>query len=47
MGNSTQTLLGNELACDTVDAVGLVLDAYEGSLQTLDELLLAAQFSVS
>ena len=40
MRYGAQTLLGNELSGDAVNAVGLVLDAHQCSLQTLDELLL-------
>ena len=40
MGNSTKTLLGDELASDTVNAVGLVLYADKSSFKSLNELLL-------
>lgn len=41
MGNSTQTLLGNQLACDAVNPVSLVFNPYQSRLQVLDKLSLA------
>ncbi len=39
--DQAEPLLGDELAGDAADAVGLVLDAHEGGLEVLDELVLA------
>ena len=39
--DQAEPLLGDELAGDAADAVGLVLDAHERGLQVLDELVLA------
>ena len=41
MRDEAQALLGDELARDAADAVGLVLNAHQGGLQILDELVLA------
>ena len=41
MRDQAESLLGNELAGDAADAVALVLDAHEGGLEVLDELVLA------
>ena len=43
MGHCAQTFFGNEFARDAADAVGLVFNAHESGLQSLDELLLSGR----
>ena len=40
MRDGAEALLGNELTRESVDTVGLVLNAHEGGFKTRDELLL-------
>lgn len=47
VGNTHQTLLGNEFACCFADAVGLVLDAHQCHLQVTDKLHLVSSQTTS
>ena len=47
VGNTHQTLFGNEFACRFADAVGLVLNTNQSHLQVTDELHLVSSQTTS
>ena len=47
MRYDAQTLLWDEFACDTVDAIRLVVYSDKRTLQPLDELLYVGEVSLS